>query len=257
MIYIKYIGQNGFIIKKNKKSICFDPYLSNCVYELTGTGIRNYDPPCSIEELSGIEMYFISHNHLDHLDPITVKGVAQISSQTKFVCPYPYIKDIKELGVNENNILGAKINEEFIVDNIRVVPIPEKHENYTIIEGEHGNLGYVVYWDDLKIYHAGDAIADKDLVDRLKEFGQFDIMFVPINGHDWKRFSEDTMGNMNYREAIDLCMAVGTDLIVPMHYDLFDNNTENPAYFVDYLYKVCPLQKFKMFAPGEEIILDK
>lgn len=257
MVYVQYIGQNGFIIKKNEKRICFDPYLSNCVYELTGSGIRNYAPPCKIEELSDIELYFISHDHLDHLDPITIKEVAKISLKTKFICPYPYVKKVQNLGVDEKNIIGIKIGKELVLDNIRINAIPEKHEDYTIIDGEHGNLGYVISWDGLKIYHAGDAIADKELADRLKTFGRFDIMFVPINGHDWKRFSEDIMGNMNYREALDLCAYVGTELVVPMHFDLFNNNTENPAYFVDYMYKTYPMQKFKMFVPGEEIIIEK
>ncbi len=78
-------------------------------------------------------------------------------------------------------------------------------------------------------------------------------MFVPINGHDWKRYCADLVGNMSYREALDLCDHVGTELVVPMHYDLFDNNTENPAFFVDYLYREYPQQKFKMFIPGESI----
>lgn len=257
MVYIKYIGQNGFIITKNKKSICFDLYLSNCVYELTGSGIRNYDPPCNVEDLIDIDLYFTSHDHMDHLDPDTIRELAKTSQKTKFVCPSPYTKKIGQLGVIETNIIGAKTDEEFTIDNIRINAIPEKHEDYTIIDGEHGNLGYVICWDGFKMYHAGDAVADRDLVDRLKQFGRFDVMFLPINGHDWKRYNEDILGNMNYREALDLCAAVGTELVVPMHYDLFANNTENPAYFVDYLYRAYPMQKFKMFIPGEEIIIEK
>lgn len=256
MVFIKYIGQNGFIVRNEEKSICFDPYLSNCVYELTGSGIRNYESPCKVDELVNIDMYFISHDHLDHLDPVTVKEVARLSKRTKFICPFPYIKKLEAIGVSSENIIGAKTGKEFVVDNIMINAIPERHEDYVIVDGEHGNLGYVILWDGLKIFHAGDAIADIDLVHRLKQFGRFDVMFLPINGHDWKRFDEDIMGNMNYREALDLCAAVGTELVIPMHYDLFANNTENPAHFVDYLYKTYPKQKFKMFVPGEQLILE-
>lgn len=77
----------------------------------------------------------------------------------------------------------------------------------------------------------------------------------PINGHDWKRFNQDLMGNMTYREALDLCDYAKTDYVVPLHYDLFDNNTENPAFFVDYLYRKYRNQKFKMFVPGEVMYL--
>ena len=96
--------------------------------------------------------------------------------------------------------------------------------------------------------------ADQVLAEDLKRYGRMNIMFVPINGHDWKRFCRDIMGNMDYREALDLCDYVGTDLVVPMHYDLFGDNTDNPAYFVDYLYREYSGQKFKMFMPGETLL---
>lgn len=248
---IKYLGQNGFIIEYNGIKICFDLYLSNCVYELTGAGTRNYPAPINAEELTDIDYYFISHDHLDHLDPQTVSVVSTASPKSVFICPYPHTHILKELGICESRIIGAKAYTEISFNAFSVVPIPEKHEEYTIIDGEHGNLGYVLNIGGFKIYHAGDVIADKKLADDLKQYGSYDIMFVPINGHDWKRYENDIMGNMNYREALDLCSYAGTDLVVPMHYDLFNNNTENPAYFIDYLYKNYPMQKFKMFMPGE------
>lgn len=46
-------------------------------------------------------------------------------------------------------------------------------------------------------------------------------MFVPINGHDWKRY-DDLMGNMTYREVLDLCNYVRTEYVVPMNHDFGD-----------------------------------
>lgn len=252
---VKYLGQNGFVMEWEDKKICFDLYLSNCVYELTGGGIRNYAAPCEIEDLKGIEYYFISHEHLDHLDPPTVSKMAEVSPETKFVCPVPCVPALKKLGISEERIIGASANKLINLDGVQVYPIPEKHEEYSLVDGEYENLGYVVQYEGFKLFHAGDAVADQTLADELKAQGKFNAMFVPINGHDWKRFNADIMGNMNYREALDLCAYAGTDLVVPMHYDLFNNNTENPAYFVDYLYKTYPTQKFKMFMPGEEMVI--
>ena len=151
--------------------------------------------------------------------------------------------------------MGASARKCLNLEDIQVYVVPEKHEEYSLADGEYENLGYVVKYQGFRFYHAGDAVADQVLADELKKQGGFDMMFVPINGHDWKRFSADIMGNMNYREALDLCDYVGTELVVPMHYDLFNNNTENPAFFVDYLYKTYPTQKFKMFMPGEEMTI--
>lgn len=255
---IIYEGQNGFLIQHNGVNVSFDLYLSNCVYERTGSGKRNYPAPCGLEELEDIMYYFISHDHLDHLDVDTVQALAKAAPGMIFICPYPHMHLLKDCGVSEENIIGAKAYQHIELRNgISVSAIPQKHEEYTVIDGEHGNLGYVLTWEGYKFYHAGDAVADKKLADDLKNAGPFDVMFVPINGHDWKRFENDTMGNMTYREALDLCDYVGTEYVVPMHYDLFDNNTENPAFFVDYLYREYPGQKFKMFMPGEKMDLEK
>ncbi len=260
MIKIKYLGQNGFQISIQNVNIYFDLYLSNCVYELTGTGERNYPSPIQAEDIKDADYYFISHEHLDHLDPDTIEKVSKASPQAMFLCPFPHIHMLKELNIAEERIIGAKAHSKIALPlesgEIEIMPIPEKHEEYNLIEGNHGTLGYVVKHDNMQFYYAGDAIADKELAEDLKSYGPMNIMFLPINGHDWRRFDSDIMGNMNYREALDLCRYVGTDLVIPMHYDLFENNTENPAYFVDYLYRNCRGQKFKMFMPGETLYLE-
>lgn len=257
MTKIQYLGQNGFKICLQDSVLYFDPYLSDCVYKLTGSGERNYDPPISAESITDGDYYFISHEHLDHLDPWTVEKAAVASPKMQFVCPHPHIHILMELGVAEGRIIPAKayerINLKVGAGMIEVIPIPEKHEEYSLTDGCHGNLGYLVKAQAVQFYHAGDAIADQELAEDLKAYGRMNVMFLPINGHDWKRRAADIMGNMNYREALDLCHEVGTDLVVPMHYDLFENNTENPAYFVDYLYKNYRDQRFKMFMPGESI----
>jgi len=258
MTEIQYLGQNGFKISMNGTILYFDLYLSNCVYELTGVGERNYPAPVCAEEITDADFYFISHEHLDHLDPQTVTKISAASSQALFVCPRPHIHILTELGISEKRTIPAEAYSKIILQSaggdIQVIPVPEKHEEYNLIDGFHGTLGYVVKNENLKFYYAGDTVADTKLAEDLKKYGKMDIMFVPINGHDWMRFHNDIMGNMNYREALDLCHYVGTDMVVPMHYDLFENNTENPAYFVDYLYKNYRGQKFKMFMPGEVMV---
>lgn len=252
-VELQYLGQTGFVVRWDDLKICFDLYLSNSVYELTGEGIRNYEPPVAADSITDLDYYFISHDHLDHLDPKTISTVAKVAPQTKFVVPYPHMAKVKALGVSEENITGAKAYEKIDLGKLTVYPIPEKHEDYGLIDGQYSNLGYVAEYDGFKIFHAGDVIANKKLADDIKTQGRMDVMFVPINGHDFKRFEADIMGNMNYREALDLCDYVGTELVVPTHYDLFKNNTENPGFFVDYLYREYPAQKFKMFIPGETV----
>ncbi len=81
MTNIKYAGQNGIIVRKNDITISFDLYLSDCVLRLTGQGKRNYPSPITEEELKNIDYYFISHDHLDHLDVDTIELVSKINEK--------------------------------------------------------------------------------------------------------------------------------------------------------------------------------
>jgi L-ascorbate metabolism protein UlaG (beta-lactamase superfamily) len=148
----------------------------------------------------------------------------------------------------------ANAGMAFKVRDLEVLPIACKHEEFETDEaGHHRFLGYVLKIGGVIFYHAGDTVGYSELGSVLSPLG-IEVACLPINGQDWKRSSGGIKGNLNYRESADLCAAIGADLLVPMHYDLFAFNTENPAYFVDYLHSTYPGQKFKMFQPGERMV---
>ena len=62
---------------------------------------------------------------------------------------------------------------------------------------------------------------------------------------------------MTAEEAVLLAKETNAGLLVPMHYDLYDVNRINPAFFVDTLFSINPAQRFHMFAPGERYILSR
>ena len=62
---------------------------------------------------------------------------------------------------------------------------------------------------------------------------------------------------MTVEEAVILSKECNANLLIPMHYDLYDINGVNPATFVDYLYSTNSTQKFHMLVPGERFIYAK
>jgi L-ascorbate 6-phosphate lactonase len=45
-----------------------------------------------------------------------------------------------------------------------------------------------------------------------------------------------------------------TQLVIPLYYELFEPNVEQPGHFVDYLYDRFPAQPSKMMARGEPFL---
>jgi L-ascorbate 6-phosphate lactonase len=248
-IVLWHLGQEGMALKIKDMLIYFDPYLT-----AKERMPRNFPPPLLPEEVTNASYVFISHNHSDHLDPGTLKGIGANSPCARFICPSPHIEMIINAGIEFPRIIPAYAGKVIQLDGITITPVPCKHENYLIDEQyNHGFLGYVLDIEGLVFYHAGDALADMALVEVLIPMN-VEIACLPINGHDFKRLQRGIVGNMNGRDAVELGRIIGADLIIPMHYDLFAFNTENPAMFVDYLYSTYPDQKYKMLVPGERML---
>ena len=70
---IRFLGQSGYIIKTEKTEIMIDPYLSDSVNRVAGRP-RILPIPINPEYVT-CDAVICTHNHLDHLDPDTVKDI--------------------------------------------------------------------------------------------------------------------------------------------------------------------------------------
>lgn len=255
-----YLGQEGFLFKYHDTYVLIDPYLSdyvdqNCCTD-TVKWIRRYPAPISAKEFDFVDYILCTHAHYDHADPYTLSTLAKINTKAKFIAPEPIKDTIMSYGISEERMIGAVADKMIELEGCKIIPVPAAHEE--LRTDEHGNyydMGYKILLDDISIYHGGDCCIYEGLTDRLMNT---DILMVPVNGRSYyKRYIEDIIGNMTCDEAIILAKETNADMIVPMHYDLYDCNRINPAQFVDCLFSMNPAQKFHMFAPGEVYIYQK
>ncbi|MGX4584654.1 MBL fold metallo-hydrolase [Paenibacillus chitinolyticus] len=253
-IALWHLGQEGMAFKAAGIIGYIDPYLSNYIDDEFGNSPRQFETPLSPELIGHADLVLITHDHPDHLDPVSVRAIAIASPQATWICPAPVVSQLTGLGIASDAVIGALAGQMIDFRDMRIMPVAAKHEEFETDEnGNHKYLGYVIELNGVTLYHAGDTIGYAGLLETLRPH-RIDIACLPSNGRDIKRYEANLMGNMNFREAADLGVGIGADLIVPMHYDLFAFNTENPAYFVDYVHHTYPHQKFKLFVPGERLI---
>lgn len=254
-----YLGQEGFLFKYKNTHILIDPYLSdyvdkNCCSEAV-KWIRNYPAPIQAKDLDFIDYVLCTHTHYDHTDPYTLEILAKVNPNATFIVPAFAIDLAASYGISPNKLIGAITGTSIHCGDCEIQPIPSAHEE--LHQDENGNymeLGYKILFDDISIYHGGDCCLYDGLNDYLKDI---DVMMVPINGRSYYKLRDDIIGNMTIEESVILAKECNTDMLIPMHYDLYSVNCVNPANFVDYLYSNNPTQKFHMFVPGERFIYSK
>lgn len=259
-IAIFYLGQETILVKHEGRYILFDPYLSDYVDRnfCTDTVVwkRRYPAPIAPEELDFIDYVFCSHDHGDHTDPVSLTAIAAASAKAIFAGSPPVLNVYASCGIPAERTLLLRADEKVqLADSLSVTAIPAAHEQlHPCGDGCYAELGFVLDLNGIRICHAGDCCMYDGLTDRIRDV---DVAFLPINGRDYFRTSSGIIGNFDCTEAIRLAAAANVSLLVPLHYDLYDINCVNPAWFVDCLQKIAPIQRFHMFVPGEKLIFEK
>lgn len=247
-----WLGQNGFAFKGGDTVVYTDLYLSD-----PDGGKRQTAPPLTPEEVSNAAVVACSHDHSDHLDPGAVPGIAKASLQATFVFPRAATQRMEALGVNAKRRVPLSHNETVRLGDLTITALKSKHEFFEE-DAELGfpYLGFVYQLNGFTWYHAGDTVPWDGLAASLKAHRP-DALFLPINGRDAERYRRNCLGNCTFQEAVDLAGAVGSPVAVPMHWDMFAANSEDPQRFIDYLQAKFPRIDTWVGRAGERVILSR
>jgi L-ascorbate metabolism protein UlaG (beta-lactamase superfamily) len=230
-----WLGQHSFIVKLAGKTLLIDPFL-------TPMDERNVPPLFAPADAAGVDLVLCTHDHLDHIDPVAVTGLAS-KTKAHFVAPKAHRDRMLSLEVPEDRLTVIDADEEALVAGLKVTAIKAAHEFFEqTAEGYYPYLGYVIEAAGKTIYHAGDTVWWEGLQARLAAWN-FDVALVPINGRDAKRYAANIIGNMTYQEAADLLAGLQVKLAVPTHFDMFDMNREDPQLFVDFMAVKYPARR--------------
>ena len=230
---ITWITQSGFIFEHHGQRLVVDPYISNAVEERLHW-IRLKKPPIPINKLHP-DTIFCSHNHIDHLDPISIPLIADYYPSCHFIGPSSVTNDFHRMGIDPKKITTLKVGSKIENNKFHLTATHAYHS-------DPHSVGLIIEISQKKIYFSGDTLYHPKLVKNILKYsnGDIDFVLICINGK---------MNNMNTDEAINVVKELQPQAAAPMHYGLFAENTVAPEQF---LYK-CQKMGIKSFLFGEGI----
>jgi L-ascorbate 6-phosphate lactonase len=261
-----FFGQVGVTIRGPDGVLYIDPYLTDFDWGSGGTLPRLFPSPLEPERVTNASGVLVTHEHPDHFDPTSLEPISRQSPDAVFVGPYPC--DFARCGIASQRVVRPRVLEPFQLGSAIITALPSAHDNLGINDGEFAHFGYIVQWNGVTVYHAGDTIiwdaknpelrqleashrAREGLLELLRGW-RIDVAFLPINGRDY--FRENVyhlVGNLDVREVVEMAQRLDIGVVVPTHYDLFARNLEAPGRFVDELYAANPMRRSKVMRPGE------
>lgn len=239
-LFLWWLGQSGFLVRYAVWGVLIDPYLSDSLtdkYKGSDKPHMRISRRVVLPDLLGdaidIGVVTSSHNHTDHLDPLTLDPILERCGPV-LVCPAanaPFVRErlgrerddigIKGLADGETyTSCSARLGAHPDSGLLRVRAVPSAHDRLDTDEaGRHRYLGYIFESGPYRLYHSGDTVVYDGMADRLRREGPIDVAILPINGK---------VGNMGGRDAARLAKDIGARLVIPCHYDMFAFNTADP-----------------------------
>ncbi|MBQ4226768.1 MAG: MBL fold metallo-hydrolase [Clostridia bacterium] len=225
-----WLSQMGLLIKLGETLLCVDYYASD-------DPARTVPPPIPVREVAGIDVFLGTHDHSDHIDHPSWALWAKTCPDARFVFPAVHRSAVLADGVKPQNCFGLNDGQSVRLGNVTIRALAAAHEFLDRDEqsGLYPCLQYVIEGNGVRLYHAGDTLRYEGMLPKLCGFGPIDLALLPINGRDAERYRRNCIGNMTFQEAADLAGELQMRAVIAGHWDLFANNSADPAQFRDYL----------------------
>ena len=251
---IGFLGQSGYVLKKDNFTILIDPYLSKYIEDPNGRNNkrmkRAFAPSIKPEQIDLLDVVLCTHGHSDHMDPWTLQNIRPLF---KLYCSETAYKH-NQVKLNNDQLVFMEWFKTINIGEFEIQAFPAAHYHEADKDGNPDCLSFLITIGEIKLFFWGDGIIYDGILDKLSKY-HFNMFFAPINGRDWFREKEGIIGNINSRELAGICSKLSIDTVVPNHYDMFDYNGEFPLHFINYLKKYAPHQKANLMNNGEIIIL--
>ena len=239
-----WLGHCGFAIKYASILFYVDPCLT------TPPGRKRFsEPPLLPQAIDNADLVLCTHAHPTHMDTATLMPILASSPRAKVVIPKSLAEHARDLGIGFDRMtttdsgLRVEYFKDFLYGRVYSVPSAHPRLEWTPLGG-YPYLGYLIRFEGITIYHAGDTVLYQDLALRLKPFN-VTVAILPIGAT-----------TLEIAEAAQLAEDIGATWLVPMHYGTFEDPSDHPDAprvnrFIEHMLGHRPLQKFKVFEVGE------
>lgn len=213
-----WLGQAGLMFELCGKTIVVDPYLSNSVERIEPQNKRRVPVEERFLHIKP-DIIVLTHNHLDHTDPETLKHYLSTDSEVCVLASYHAWQNVrKEFGGIRNNYVMFNRKTKWTESGIEFEAVYAEHSDEYAI-------GCLIRAEGKVFYITGDTLYNETIFGDLPE--KIDYVFLPINGRG---------NNMNMADAERFCERIQAKAI-PLHCGLFDEINMNEFQYAN---KVVP-----------------
>lgn len=231
-IRLTWLGHATFLVQLDGVNLLTDPVLSRRASPLAWMGPARLSPvPLAVRDLPHIHGVVLSHDHYDHLDLPTVKGLRdRFGDSLAWVTPLGYRGWFERVGVAGVTELDwwetAAIRAGGRKVTVRALPAQHWTRRRFRINDRLW-ASYALRAGGRAVYFGGDSGYFPGYREIAREEGGFDAVLLPVGAYEPRWFMKTA--HMNPEDAVQAYLDLGGEgAFVGMHWGTFRLTDEDP-----------------------------
>jgi L-ascorbate metabolism protein UlaG (beta-lactamase superfamily) len=250
---VTLINHSTLLLQQSGSHILTDPIWSERASPFTWIGPRRRRKPgVRWEDLPRIDTVLLSHNHYDHLDLATLRGLAA-RGQSQFIVPARVSRLLRSHSIGPVDELDW--GESLPLARATIHSVPALHFSARGIFDRNRTLwcGYVIETADRMVYFAGDTGFGGHFAQIRERFGAPRLALLPIGAYEPRWFMAPV--HMSPEDAVRAHHILGAGTSIAIHHSTFqlaDDGLDTPK---RRLSECAPGDSFLVLNNGQSVTL--
>jgi L-ascorbate metabolism protein UlaG (beta-lactamase superfamily) len=213
------LGHSSLLLKLRGSWWLIDPVFGERASPFSFAGPKRFHaPPLKLEDLPPIDGLILSHDHYDHLDAPTIKGL--LGKVKRYFVPLGVGARLKDMGVGADRIEEFDWWQVGRLGEIELTAAPSQHFSGRTLWDRNKTLwaSWAIKSGDQKIFYSGDSGYFPGFADIGNRLGPFDLALMENGAYD----SYWPAAHMSPEQTVKAFNDIGGKTLYLVHNSTFD-----------------------------------
>jgi L-ascorbate metabolism protein UlaG (beta-lactamase superfamily) len=218
-----WLWHSTILMKIDNKNIIIDPVFNRASPIFLWWKPFKYKNEINLNDLPGINIVLISHDHYDHLDYKTIKELW--NNVEKYIVPLWVKAHLQKWWIIDEKIEEIDWYESESINWINFTLTPSRHFSGRNFNNRFSTLwwGWIIKWEDLNIYFSWDSWYFDEFKKIWEKYWPFDLAFI----ENWAYNKSWSQIHMTPEESVQAGIDLKAKLLFPIHWGKFDLSSHN------------------------------
>jgi L-ascorbate metabolism protein UlaG (beta-lactamase superfamily) len=253
---VTWMGHSSMLVEIDGVRVLVDPVWDERASPSTWAGPKRfYAAPVRLEDLPGVDVVLVSHDHYDHLGEATIRRLAGLESMrgVKWVTSLGVGGVLQQYGVLGEQIAELDWTQSVTVNGVEITAVPSRHFSGRGLMNRFETLwsAFVMQGPKHKVYFGADSGWWEGFAEIGAAYGPFDLVMLEIGAFDvmWAGIHLGPDGAVRAFEALTGADSERRGLMMPIHWGLFDLALHAWRQPIERLLEVAGEKQIKLWAP--------